>query len=84
MQTTQSAEQTYQELKMVCEQLALPVREEATASIRCGLFALRGKEQIFVNIAEPAPDRVDLLVSILKKRDIGAIFIKPYLRELLE
>jgi len=74
----------YKELKELAEQLSLPVREEATETMRGGLFTFKGKQQIFINRADSFSDRVDLLVSVLRKRDLGDIFIKPAIRELLE
>jgi hypothetical protein len=84
MEEVHSPALRYKELKELAEQLGLPVREEATEVMRGGLFTLKGKQQIFVNRADTFSDRIDLLVSVLRKRDIGDIFIKPAIRELLE
>ncbi|MBL8026786.1 MAG: hypothetical protein JNL74_10270 [Fibrobacteres bacterium] len=76
--------QIYRDFKELSEQIGIPVREEATENMRCGLFVLKGKEQIFINRADSFADRVDVMVNALRKKDLSAIFVKPVLRELLE
>jgi hypothetical protein len=49
-----------------------------------GLCVLRGEHMVIINAKASTVDKISILASALKGFDLGDVYVKPALRELLE
>ncbi|MCF8145388.1 MAG: hypothetical protein K9N21_15840 [Deltaproteobacteria bacterium] len=75
-------------LEVVADQLGVEIRYEPmegeTALSPGGLCRIRGKQVIIVNSKAPPGDQVGTFVKALRRLDLGQIYLKPGIRDLLE
>jgi len=75
-------------LEAVADQLGVEIRYEPmegeTALSPGGLCRIRGKQVIIVNSKAPPGDQVGTFVKALRRLDLGQIYLKPGIRDLLE
>ena len=76
-------ETLYRQLEELAERLNLPVFLDK-GPFSGGACLLDGDELIVLNKSTPMEQRNRLLAETLAGRDLGGIYIKPALRELLE
>jgi len=76
-------EKVIEELSLVAEELGLKVRKEK-GDFRGG-FCVKDEEELILLNKRHSPDvHLNVLASCLKQSDLGAVFIKPAVREVLE
>jgi hypothetical protein len=75
-------------LEAVADQLGVEIRYEPmegeTVLSPGGLCRIRGKQVIIVNSKAPPGDQVGTFVKALRRLDLGQIYLKPGIRDLLE
>jgi len=75
-------------LEAVADQLGVEIRYEAmegeSALSPGGLCRIRGKQVIIVNSKAPPGDQVGTLAKALSRLDLGRIYLRPGVRDLLE
>lgn len=76
-------ETLYQQLVELAERLGLPIILDK-GPFSGGACILDGDELIVLNKSTPFEQRTRLLAEALASRDLGEIYLKPALRELLE
>ncbi|MEE9161644.1 MAG: hypothetical protein V3U35_01615 [Candidatus Neomarinimicrobiota bacterium] len=76
-------ETLYQQLVELAERLGLPVILDK-GPFSGGACILEGDELIVLNKSTPFEQRTRLLAEALASRELGEIYLKPALRELLE
>ena len=76
-------ETIYRQLEELAERLNLPVILDK-GPFSGGACLLNGVELIVLNKSTPMEQRTRLLAKTLAGRELGEIYIKPALRELLE
>lgn len=75
-------------LEEVARRLGLEVRYEALrgdeVDLKSGRCRLKGKEILFIDQTLNLTERINVLVSELARMNLTGIYIKPYLRALLQ
>jgi hypothetical protein len=76
-----------QELKTVAERIGIRVREEKLFrevgyQVRGGGCRVRGQEVVFLDRDMPVPDRMDILIDELSRREVDRESLSPALRRL--
>jgi hypothetical protein len=76
-----------QELKLVAERIGIRVREEKLFrevgyQVRGGGCRVRGQEIVFLDRDMPVPDRMDILLDELSRREVDRESLSPALRRL--
>jgi hypothetical protein len=76
-----------QELKTVAERIGIRVREEKLFrevgyQVRGGGCRVRGQETVFLDRDMPVPDRMDILLDELSRREVDRELLSPALRRL--
>ena len=76
-------EKVIEELSIVAEEIGLKVRKEK-GDFRGG-FCVKNEEELILLNKRHTPDvHLNVLANCLKQSDLGAVFIKPAVREILE
>ena len=77
-----------EDLEQLAQALGLEIRYESLGddefAARSGRCRLRGREVILMDRRLMVEARIDLLISELKRMDLGGVWVKPYLRERLD
>lgn len=73
-----------QELESVATELSVEIRREDLEGSRSGLCRLRGRTCILLDRRLSVPERVAVLAHSLAGLDLGDVFLRPAVRELLE
>jgi hypothetical protein len=77
-----------QELKALAERLGIRVREEKLLrevgyQVRGGGCRVHGQEVVFLDRDLPVPERVEILLDELSRRELNREALSPFLRRLL-
>ena len=76
------------ELETLAQKLGVEVRYEEVEGdnplFPGGMCRIRGRQVIIINQRSPAADRVRTMVKALRSFDLGGIYLRPALRELLD
>ena len=82
------ADQTFLELKELAANLGVTVMERNLRNVgihvRSGYCRLKGKDVFVINRTDPLKKKIRLLLEFLKTREHEHIFIKPFLRNMLQ
>jgi hypothetical protein len=77
-----------QELEEIVEKLSIAIRYDDLMGmdfkVKGGLCSLRGQNVIIMDRRMPQRERIDLLVRVLSQFDLSPIFMKPYIRLIIE
>ncbi len=77
-----------EDLEQLAQALGLEIRYESLGddeyAARSGRCRLRGREVILVDRRLGIEARIKVLKSELERMDLGGLWVKPYLRELLD
>lgn len=75
------------ELEELAERLGISVRDESISSEDSsssgGLCRLEGKYMIILNSRAATGEKNQVMIRALRQFDLGAIYVKPFIRELL-
>jgi len=81
-------EALFNELTELAERLGISVRDEniniEESSSNGGLCRVDGKYFLILNSKAAVEEKNRVMIKALTQFDLGAIFIKPFIRELLE
>ena len=75
------------ELEHLLTQLGIEVRLDTfdeESNFTSGLCTLRGKTILFISQSLKTHEKINLIIQFLQTRDLEGIYIKPYVRELIE
>jgi hypothetical protein len=76
------------QLEELAEKLGILVRDEnintEESSSSGGLCRVEGKQIIILNSKSTVKEKNQVMIKALKQFDLSAIYIKPFIRELLE
>jgi hypothetical protein len=77
-----------QELEEIAEKLSIAIRYDDLMGmdfrVKGGLCNLRGQNVIIMDRRMPPRERIDLLARVLSQFDLSPIFMKPYVRLIIE
>ena len=77
-----------QELEEIAEKLSIAIRYDDLMGmdfkVKGGLCNLRGQNVIIMDRRIPPRERIDLLTRVLRQFDLSPIFMKPYVRLIIE
>jgi len=76
-------QQTYDELKLLAEQIGLTVRVEM-GDFDGGVCTIRDRKVILINRRHPLPKRINVMARALDRVGLDDIFVKPAVREAIE
>ncbi len=76
-------QQTYDEMKLVAEQIGLTVRVEM-GDFDGGICTVKEKRVILINRRHPLAKRVHVMAKALNQAGLDDVFLKPALREAIE
>jgi len=75
-------------LEALAHALGIQIRYESIESETTfpsgGLCRIRDKQVIIVNMKAPVGEKIQTLIQALRRFDLGNIYLKPALRDLLE
>jgi hypothetical protein len=76
------------QLEELAEKLEISVRDEninsEESSSSGGLCRVAGKYILILNSTAPVKEKIRVMIKALQQFDLGGIYIKPFIRELLE
>ena len=73
-----------QALKELLEQLGFTVAFSRTLEGRGGDCLVHGEKRVILSQRLAAAEQVELLLDVVRRVDVSAVFVRPDLRELLE
>ena len=76
-------QQTYDELKLLAEEIGLTVRVEM-GDFDGGICTVNEKRVILINRRHTLAKRINVIARALNKVGLGDVFVKPALREAIE
>lgn len=76
-------QQTYDELKLLAEQIGLTVRVEM-GDFDGGLCTVHDRKVILINRRHFLSKRINVMARALNQIGLGDVFVKPALRETIE
>ena len=82
------AEALFEELKRVAEGLGLQVREEKLLrevgyQVRSGTCRVKEENLVLLDRDLPAAARLEILLDVVSRHDLGDVYLSPELRRLL-
>lgn len=76
-------QQTYDEMKLVAEELGLTVRVEL-GDFDGGICTVHEKRVVLINRRHPLAKRINVIARALHEVGLGDVFLKPALREAID
>ena len=74
-------------LEELADRLGIPIRYESITDDLTGpggLCRIEGKHTLLIDVKATTEEKIRIMTAALRRFDIGPIYVKPALRELLE
>jgi hypothetical protein len=82
------SKRTLKDLEELADRLEVRVRYERLSNkemeVESGLFSFKGERTLLIDRSLNVEKRVEVFLKELKKIDLSSVYVRPYLRELLE